>query len=240
MDKGNKEMFIMIPDEIWKKGIEDRSYLACYLYVLFNKNSMNYLEMTKKSLFNFLGVIKPDAKKKVEKSLQDVLNDIVLDNEKINTDDCSLNDTMYIFIDKDKIKTSKAFAKIYLDDYAKLMRNKVGYTKLLDEILFLCYYRSKMIKRRSDVTVEIAPPILYGFNLMMGADLGMGKLAINSTLNALCDAKIIKTYSGKVRKTSNGLYIHDKKIIYDYVNRDEIYSNDEILEAAIKYVNKVK
>ena len=60
---------------------------------------------------------------------------------------------------------------------------------------------------------------------------------ISRCLEMLNEIEIINLYRLNTKKINNN-YITGKLIIYDFVNRDELYSNEEILNAAIKYVNK--
>lgn len=45
-----KEQFIIIPEEAWIKGIENKDYLACYCFIREHALMTNKVIFTKKSL----------------------------------------------------------------------------------------------------------------------------------------------------------------------------------------------
>ena len=230
--------FIMIPKEIWEKGIDNREYLSCYCFIVENLTFAYKVSFTKKMLYTQLRVKRKNIKDRVDSAMQIVLNDICQDDQVVQINQCGVNELICTYIDKNKLKRKeKTFSKIYFDDLMKLEAFDTAQQNYQDMLLLLCYYRSGMINRRPESTVEIAPPMFYKYLIDINTELNMPVATISRCLEMLNEIEIINLYRLNTKKINNN-YITGKLIIYDYVNRDELYSNEEILNAAIKYVNK--
>ena len=233
-----KEQFIIIPEEAWIKGIENKDYLACYCFIREHALMTNKVIFTKKVLYDQLRVKRQNIKERVCQAMQQVLNDFCDDDAKIDFKKFKVNELICVFLDEEKLdRKGKSFAKIYADDLIKLESYATSQQNYQDMLLLLCYYRTRMIKRNTDSTVEIAPAILYKYLLDISTELQLPLSATVRCLDILQEVKIINLYRMNTKKINDN-YFTGKLIIYDYVNRDELYSNEEILDAAIKYVNK--
>ena len=233
-----KEQFIIVPEEVWIKGIGNKDYLACYCFIKEHALITNKVIFTKKVLYDQLRVKRQNIKERVCQAMQDVLNDFCVDDAIIDFKSFKVNELVCVSLDEDKLNhKNSSFAKIYADDFIKLESHKTTQQNYQDTLLLLCYYRTRMIKRNPGSTVEIAPAILYKYLLDICTELQLPLSATVRCLDILQEIKIINLYRMNTKKINDN-YVTGKLIIYDYVNRDDIYSNDEIIDAAIKYVNK--
>ena len=233
-----KEQFIIVPEEIWIKGIENKDYLACYCFIKEHALITNKVIFTKKVLYDQLRVKRQNIKERVCQAMQQVLNDFYVDDTKIDLKKIKVNELICVSLNEEKLdRKNSSFAKIYADDFIKLESYTTSQQNYQDMLLLLCYYRTRMIKRNADSTVEIAPAILYKYVIDINMELQLPLTAIIRCLDMLQEIKIINLYRMNTKKINDN-YVTGKLIIYDYVNRDDIYSNDEIIDAAIKYVNK--
>lgn len=225
------EKFYSIPEEVINKEKEIEFYLPCYCFVLFNRTYADEMVMTKKYLYQFLRIKRANIKERVDYAFQQVLNDFTFSN--ITFSSVNLNELIKVDIDVKKLKHKKLFAKIYIDDYKKLNNCNENMTTFKTMIEVLCYYRLKMLKRNDDRT----PPILYKYLIEISDDLNLPYTTINHVLKELEKLEIIKLYRMKNKKTPKS-YITGKLIIYDFINRDDVYSQEEILTMSIEYINK--
>lgn len=236
--KDETENFIMIPKEIWEMGINNREYLSCYCFIVENLTFAYKVSFTKKMLYTQLRVKRKNIKDRVDDAMQIVLNNICKDDQIVQIKECGVNELICTYVDKAKLKRKgKTFSKIYCDDLMKLEKFETSQQNYQDMLLLLCYYRSGMIKRDDDSTVEIAPPMFYKYLVDINIELNMPLPTISRCLEMLNEIEIINLHRLNTKKINDN-YITGKLIIYDFVNRDELYSNEEILDAAIKYVNK--
>ena len=60
-----KEQFIIIPEEAWIKGIENKDYLACYCFIREHALMTNKVIFTKKVLYDQLRVKRQNIKERV-------------------------------------------------------------------------------------------------------------------------------------------------------------------------------
>lgn len=233
-----KEQFIIVPEEVWHKGIENKDYLACYCFIREHALITNKVIFTKKVLYDQLRVKRQNIKERVDNAMQRVLNEFCTNDVIVDFKEYKVNELIYVTLDEEKIKgKGKSFAKLYADDFIKLEAYKTSQQNYQDMLLLLCYYRTRMIKRNADSTVEIAPAVLYKYVIDINTELQLPLTAISRCFDILQKIEIINLYRLNTKKINDN-YITGKLIIYDFVNRDELYSNEKILDAAIKYVNK--
>ena len=232
-----KEQFIIVPEEVWHKGIENKDYLACYCFIREHALITNKVIFTK-VLYDQLRVKRQNIKERVDNAMQRVLNEFCTNDVIVDFKEYKVNELIYVTLDEEKIKgKGEPFAKLYADDFIKLEAYKTSQQNYQDMLLLLCYYRTRMIKRNADSTVEIAPAVLYKYVIDINTELQLPLTAISRCFDILQKIEIINLYRLNTKKINDN-YITGKLIIYDFVNRDELYSNEEILDAAIKYVNK--
>lgn len=243
-----KDNFIIIPRHIIEKSLEDNIYLMTYIYLMYKKNVIDIVELSKKSYYTFIDIKKPELKKQADIILSDVLKDC---GDKIpDIADLGLNDIINIQLDAIVIDSKKKFkelfphepvfrfAKIYCEEIQPIITASKEYGVSSKKIfLLLSYHRLKMIKR-NNALIETAPEISYFRINDLSDKLNLSTRTISRILKILNEIKIIKIAQTKTLKVPDTtFFIKGYIIVADYYSRDIKYSAEENLRYGIEYVN---
>lgn len=175
-----------------------------YIYVYLNTTKFNKLKLHKKEYLEFIGVT---SRKDVLKRF-DPLHDIICQFSEIDKGDksyltnlksayynISIDDKLY---DLDKQKSCKSETIIYgsisMDEFEKIRANICkANTSLKRVLLFMFYYRMRMIKRTDSGDINTHPKVMYKYLNTLATELNMGINALNKIIKYLEDIDIIRT-----------------------------------------------
>lgn len=175
-----------------------------YIYVYLNTTKFNKLKLHKKEYLNFIGAT---SRKDVMKRF-DPLHEIICRFSEIDKNDKSylvnlksdnhnipINDKLF---DLDKQKSYKdeiiIYGAISIDEFEKIRTNiNKANTSLKRVLLFMFYYRMRVIKRTNSGDINTHPKVMYGHLNTLAAELNMGINALNKIIKYLEDIDIIRT-----------------------------------------------